>query len=58
MIISYNNVLKNKEKMLHTIKTVDNSIKGIKSIKKRFGGRINLTNNKLKDIVKVIVFRK
>ena len=50
----FKNLLKNKEKMFNTIKTVDNSIKGIKSIKNIFGARITLTDNEIKDIMKVI----
>ena len=48
-------LLKNREEIFDTIKTVDNSIKGIKSIKKPFRAGMTLTdNNKIKDIIKVI----
>ena len=49
------NVLKNKEKIFDTIKTVHNSIKGVKSIKKCFGAGITLADNEIKDIIKVII---
>ena len=48
------NVLKNKYKIFDTIKTVDNFIKGTKSIKKLFGAGIILTDNEIKDVIKVI----
>ena len=48
------NVLKNEDKIFDTVKTVDNFIKGIKSIKNSFGGGITLTDNEIKDIIKVI----
>ena len=48
------NVLKNEDKIFDTVKTVDNFIKGIKSIKNCFGGGITLTDNEIKDIIKVI----
>ena len=48
-------LLKNREKIFDSIKTVDNSIKGIKSVKKPFRAGMTLTdNNKIKDIIKVI----
>ena len=45
------NVLKTKNKISDTIKTVDSSIKGIKKIS---GTGIALTNNEIKGIMKVI----
>ena len=44
------NFLKNEDKIFDTVKTVDNFIKGIKSIKNCFGGGITLTDNEIKDI--------
>ena len=41
----FKNVLKNKTKIFDRIKTVDNSVKGIKGIKKLFGTGITLTDN-------------
>ena len=43
--------IKNKDKIFDTMKTVDNSLKGIK---KCFGAGITVTDNEIKDIVKVI----
>ena len=43
-----------KDGIFDAIKTVDNSIKGIKSIKKLFGAGIVITDNEIKDIMKVI----
>ena len=40
--------------MFDTIKTVDNSIEGIKSTTNRFGTGITLTDIKIKDVIKVI----
>ena len=48
------NVLKIKDKLFDTIKTVDNSIKSIKNIKQLFGGGTTLINNKMKNILKII----
>ena len=50
----FKNALKNKDNISDTIKTVDSSIKDIKSIKKLFGAGITLTDNEIKDIIKVI----
>ena len=43
--------MKKKEKVHYAIKTVDNSIKGIKTF---FGAWITLPNNEIKDIIKAI----
>ena len=48
------NVLKIKDKLFDTIKTVDNSIKSIKNIKQLFAGGTTLINNKMKNILKII----
>ena len=44
------NFLKNDDKIFDTVKTVDNFIKGIESIKNCFRGGITLTDNEIKDI--------
>ena len=47
-------ILKNKGKIYDTIKTVDNSITIITGIKKVFGMGVTLTDNEIKNIIKVI----
>ena len=39
-------------------KTVNNSIKGIKSVKRRFGAGITLADNVIKNIINVIKFQE
>ena len=48
------NLLKNKGEIYDTIKTVDNSITSIIGIKKVFGTGVTLTDNEIKNIMKVI----
>ena len=51
------NVLKNKDKIFDAKKkTVNNSIKGIKSVKRLFGAGITLADNEIKNITNVIKF--
>ena len=47
-------ILKNKGKIYDIIKTVDNSITIITGIKKVFGTGVTLTDNEIKNIIKVI----
>ena len=47
------NLLKNKGEIYDTIKTVDNSITSIIGIKKVFGTGVTLTDNEIKNIMKV-----
>ena len=47
-------ILKNEGKIYDTIKTVDNSITIITGIKKIFGTGVTLTDNEIKNIIKVI----
>ena len=52
------NVLKNIVKIFDAKKTVNNSIKGIKSVKRRFGAGITLADNEIKNIINVIKFQE